>query len=151
AAIALTSEAKDGVDVCTTARSKFFASATTSVSDVPCGGASISLLSLTRAAGCASQVGYQYDATSRFVWDRAPAPPSHPPNDGAWRNRVRIASTPFQQHPAADPRLGGRHQGSVASDSEILSSPADPGRPKARAINDKRENVSGDKERIVGI
>jgi hypothetical protein len=33
-----------------------------------CGGASISLLSTTSAAGCASQVGYQKEATSRFVW-----------------------------------------------------------------------------------
>ena len=68
AVIAFTSEAKEGVEVCTTARSKFFASATTSASEVLCGGASISLLSLTSAAGCASQVGYQKEATSRFVW-----------------------------------------------------------------------------------
>jgi hypothetical protein len=32
-----------------------------------CGGASISLLFGTSAAGCASQVGYQNDAISRFV------------------------------------------------------------------------------------
>ena len=68
AAIALTSEANDGVEVCSTARSKFFASAATSASEVPCGGASISLLSGTRAAGCASQVGYQNDRISRFDW-----------------------------------------------------------------------------------
>jgi hypothetical protein len=67
AVIALTSDAKEGVDVCTTAKSKFRTSATTSASEVLCGGASISLLFGTIAAGCASQVGYQNDATSRFV------------------------------------------------------------------------------------
>src|ERR1700677_4341578 len=67
AVIAFTSDAKDGVDVCTTARSKFFACAVTSASVVLWGGASMSLLSATSAAGCASQVGYQKDATSRFV------------------------------------------------------------------------------------
>jgi hypothetical protein len=67
AVIAFTSEAKEGVDVCTTAKSKFLACATTSANEVLCGGASISLLSATIAAGCASQVGYQKDATSRFV------------------------------------------------------------------------------------
>ena len=68
AAIARTSEAKEGVDVCSTARSKFFASATTSASEIPCGGASINLLFATRAAGCASQVGYQNDLISRLDW-----------------------------------------------------------------------------------
>ena len=67
AVIAFTSEVKEGVDVCTTARSKFLASATTSASEVLCGGASMSLLFGTSAAGCASQVGYQNDAISRFV------------------------------------------------------------------------------------
>ncbi len=83
ASIAFTSEAKEGVDVCTTARSKFLASATTSASEVRCGGASISLLFWTSAAGCASQVGYQNDAISRFVWYREPAPPSNPSKEGA--------------------------------------------------------------------
>jgi hypothetical protein len=44
AAIARASEANEGVDVCSTAGSKFFASATTSASENPCCGASISLL-----------------------------------------------------------------------------------------------------------
>jgi len=43
---------------------------------------------LTRAAGCASQVGYQKDLTSRLAWYRDPAPPSKPSKDGAWRNKV---------------------------------------------------------------
>ena len=34
----------------------------------PCGGASISLEPSTIAAACASQVGYQNDLTSRFIW-----------------------------------------------------------------------------------
>ncbi len=33
-----------------------------------CGGASISLEFSTSAAGWASQVGYQKDFTSRFIW-----------------------------------------------------------------------------------
>jgi hypothetical protein len=66
--IAFTSEANEGVEVCTTAKSKFLASAATSASEMLCGGASISLLFGTSAAGCASHVGYQNDAISRFVW-----------------------------------------------------------------------------------
>jgi hypothetical protein len=35
---------------------------------MPAGGASISLLPGTSAAGCASHVGYQKDRISRFAW-----------------------------------------------------------------------------------
>ena len=60
-----TSEANDGVEVCSTTRSRSFASGSTSASDSRCGGASISLEPSTIAAGCASQVGYQNDLISR--------------------------------------------------------------------------------------
>ena len=63
-----TSEAKEGTEVCMTTRSKSCAWASTSASVVPCGGASISLLFSTRAAGWASQVGYQKLLISRLAW-----------------------------------------------------------------------------------
>ncbi len=63
-----TSEAKDGVEVWMTHRSRPRASASTVSRLVRLGGASISLLPGTSAAGCASQVGYQKLRISRFAW-----------------------------------------------------------------------------------
>ncbi len=60
-----TSLAKDGVEVCITTSSYSFASGSTSSSWIPAGGASINLLPGTRAAGWASQVGYQNERISR--------------------------------------------------------------------------------------
>ena len=94
AAIVFTSEAKEGVDVCSTTKSKFLASATTSARDVRWGGASISLLSGTSAAGCASQVGYQNDLISRFVWYR-----------GRRRRRTRQRRAPEETASASPHRL----------------------------------------------
>ena len=68
ASMTLTSDLKDGTEVCATTRSKSFAWATTSASVVSCGGASISLEFSTSAAGCASQVGYQKLLISRLAW-----------------------------------------------------------------------------------
>ncbi len=68
ASIALTSEAKEGAEVCATTRSKSRAVGASSASFRPCGGASTSLLPGTRAAGWASQVGYQNDRISRRAW-----------------------------------------------------------------------------------
>ena len=65
ASTALMSEAKDGADVCRTAKSKSRAMGATSASLRPCGGASTSLLPSTSAAGWASQVGYQNERISR--------------------------------------------------------------------------------------
>src|SRR2546421_5323097 len=70
--------------------SNSFASARQLFTSISCGGQSISLLFGTRAAGCASQVGYQNDRISRLAWYRAPAPPSNPSNDGGLRKRVFI-------------------------------------------------------------
>src|SRR5579862_4871945 len=61
---------------------------TTSSTERSSGGASISLLPGTHAAGWASQVGYQKERISRRAWYRDPAPPSNPSNDGGLRNRV---------------------------------------------------------------
>ena len=63
-----TSEAKEGTEVCSTARSKSFTMASTSASVCLCGGASIRRLFSTRAAGWASHVGYQNDLISRRAW-----------------------------------------------------------------------------------
>ena len=68
ASMTFTSDLNDGTEVCATTRSKSFACATTSASEVLCGGASISLEFSTRAAGWASQVGYQNDLISRLAW-----------------------------------------------------------------------------------
>src|SRR5215475_15357581 len=62
-----TSEANDGVDVCITTSSRLTASGATSSNLRRCGGASISFEPSTRAAGCASQVGYQNERTSRLI------------------------------------------------------------------------------------
>ena len=60
-----TSDANDGVEVCSTTRSRSLTCGSTSASDSRCGGASISLEPSTIAAGWASQVGYQNDLISR--------------------------------------------------------------------------------------
>src|SRR5258706_10837528 len=60
----------------------------------PRAGASIKRLSGTRAAGCASQVGYQKDRISLRAWYREPAPPSKPSNEGGFRKRVFIVLLP---------------------------------------------------------
>ena len=65
ASAVLTSEVKDGVDVCSTTRSRFVASGAMSWNASRWGGASMSLESGRSAAGCASQVGYQKDWISR--------------------------------------------------------------------------------------
>ncbi len=62
-----TSDLNDGVEVCITTRSRFLNSPAMSSKLKSCGGASISFESSTRAAGCASQVGYQKERTSRFI------------------------------------------------------------------------------------
>src|SRR5262249_8807061 len=59
------SDEKDGAEVCSTTRSKSRTTSATCWNFIRCDGASISLLSSTRAAGCASQVGYQNERTSR--------------------------------------------------------------------------------------
>ena len=63
-----TSPAKDGELVCSTARSCWSASGTTSSRLSPAAGASTSLLPGTMAATWASQVGYQNDRISRLAW-----------------------------------------------------------------------------------
>ncbi len=63
-----TSDLNDGVEVCITTRSRFFNSGMMSANFRSCGGASINLLPSTSAAGWASQVGYQNERTSRFIW-----------------------------------------------------------------------------------
>ncbi len=68
ASIVFTSDLNDGTEVCSTTRSKSLAWATISGSLMSCGGASISLEFGTRAAGWASQVGYQNDLISRLAW-----------------------------------------------------------------------------------
>ena len=68
ASAVLTSEAKEGVDVCSTTSSCFAASAAMSWNFSSCGGASISFEPSTKAAGWASQVGYQNDWISRRAW-----------------------------------------------------------------------------------
>ena len=67
AAATFTSEANDGVEVCSTHSSKSFACFVTASIPIRAGGASISLLPGTNAAGCASQVGNQNDLISRFA------------------------------------------------------------------------------------
>ncbi len=68
AAATFTSEAKEGVLVCMMTRSRRLASARTGSRPRLAGGASISLLPGTRAAGWASQVGYQNERISRLAW-----------------------------------------------------------------------------------
>ena len=65
ASAVFTSEAKEGVDVCSTTSSCFAASAAMSWNFSRCGGASMSFEPSTKAAGWASQVGYQNDWISR--------------------------------------------------------------------------------------
>src|SRR3984957_18728677 len=84
-----TSPANVGELVCSTTRSCWRASGMMSGRVRPAGGASTSLLPGTRAAGWASQVGYQYERISRRAWYLAPAPPSKPSKDGGLRNSVR--------------------------------------------------------------
>ena len=62
-----TSEAKDGVEVCSTTMSCSIAAFSTGSIPIPAGGASISLLPSTKAAGWASQVGYQNERISRLA------------------------------------------------------------------------------------
>ena len=62
------SDLKDGVEVCITTSSRPLSSGAMSSNFRRCGGASISFEPSTRAAGCASQVGYQKERTSRFIW-----------------------------------------------------------------------------------
>ena len=64
----LMSDENDGVEVCSTISSRCAISGAMSENFSRCGGASISLEPSTRAAGCASQVGYQNDFTSRRIW-----------------------------------------------------------------------------------
>src|ERR1700691_4384177 len=75
----------------------------------PAGGASTSLLPGTRAAGWASQVGYQYERISRRAWYLAPAPPSKPSKDGGLRNSVRSMRSVLLRglQVKADPLQGG--------------------------------------------
>ncbi len=68
ASMVATSDLKDGTEVWATTRSKPLAMAVTSLSFCPCGGASTSLDFSTRAAGWASQVGYQKERISRLAW-----------------------------------------------------------------------------------
>ena len=68
ASIVFTSDLNDGTEVWSTTRSKSLAWATISASLMLCGGASISFEFGTRAAGWASQVGYQNDLISRLAW-----------------------------------------------------------------------------------
>jgi hypothetical protein len=63
-----TSEAKEGVEVCSTARSWSRAIAATSSKPCRCGGASTKREPSTSAAGCASQVGNQKLLISRRAW-----------------------------------------------------------------------------------
>jgi len=63
-----TSEWNEGVLVCRKQTSKSRASGSTCSSVMSAGGASTSLLPGTIAAGCASQVGYQNERTSRRAW-----------------------------------------------------------------------------------
>ena len=63
-----TSEAKLGVEVCSTSRSLSRTIGTTSASDCLCGGASTSFEPSTSAAGWASQVGNQKLLISRLAW-----------------------------------------------------------------------------------
>jgi hypothetical protein len=90
ASATFTSPGNVGELVCSTASSYSRAGRTTSSRDRPAGWASTSVLPGTIAAGCASQVGYQYDRISRLAWYRAPAPPSKPAYDGGLRKSVRI-------------------------------------------------------------
>ena len=59
---------RDGVLVWMTMRSYPAAVSRASVKPISFAGASISLLSGMRAAGCASHVGYQNDLISRRAW-----------------------------------------------------------------------------------
>ena len=68
AAATFTSAANEGVEVWITHSSCWRAAATTDASPIPAGGASISRLPGTSAAGWASQVGYQKLRISRFAW-----------------------------------------------------------------------------------
>ena len=68
AAAVCASWATDGVEVWMTISSWPAARRMTSSSVSSSGGASISVLSGTSAAACASQVGYQNERTSRRAW-----------------------------------------------------------------------------------
>ncbi len=58
---------KEGELVCSTTRSYWRASGSTSAIDSPSAGASSRRLPGTSAAGCASHVGYQNERISRFA------------------------------------------------------------------------------------
>ncbi len=68
AAATFTSAPKDGVEVWITHSSCSRAARVTASRPMPAGGASISLLPGTSAAGWASQVGYQNERISRRAW-----------------------------------------------------------------------------------
>src|ERR1700722_15161937 len=89
ASATFTSPVNVGELVCRIIRSCWSARVTMSSRVRPAGGASTSVLPGTRAAGWASQVGYQYERISRFAWYLAPAPPSKPSKDGGFRNSGR--------------------------------------------------------------
>src|SRR3984957_2518653 len=113
ASATFTSPANVGELVCRIIRSCWSARVTMSSRVSPAGGASTSVLPGTRAAGWASQVGYQYERISRFAWYLAPAPPSKPSKDGGFRNSVRNVGTwllPGLQV-KADPPQGGKVHG----------------------------------------
>src|SRR5580700_10530130 len=109
ASATFTSPAKVGELVCRTAISYSRASGRTSSRVRLAGEASTSLLPGTRAAGWASQVGYQYERISRLAWYLAPAPPSKPSKDGGLRNSVRSMRTRLLPglQVKADPPQGG--------------------------------------------
>src|SRR5215469_11252980 len=88
ASAVLTSARNEGVLVWMKHSSNSLARGRTSSSLMFAAGASMSLLSGTMAAGWASQVGYQKERTSRRAWNRDPAPPSKPSNDGGFRNKL---------------------------------------------------------------
>ena len=68
ASTTFTSEGKEGVEVWSTRSSTSAASGSTSSSESPRAGASMSRLPGTKAAGWASQVGYQKERISRLAW-----------------------------------------------------------------------------------
>src|SRR5215813_6149396 len=88
ASAVFTSARKEGVLVWMKQSSNSLDCCSTASSVTLAAGASMSLLSGTRAAGWASQVGYQNERTSRRAWYRDPAPPSKPSKDGGFRNKV---------------------------------------------------------------
>src|SRR5580698_8823434 len=85
ASATLQSFLSEGVEVLMMTWSKSLAMARHWGKSTLCGGQSRRREPGVSAAGCASQVGYQKEVTSRRAWYRAPAPPSKPSNDGGER------------------------------------------------------------------